>query len=841
MKSITKKILTHVGIVVFCLAMSCIYFSPVLGGKVLQQGDIQKADCMSYEQTQVAKATGEVPNWNSSMFSGMPGYQTKTAPQKSIFTPLKSILILRGIGLERNIGILFLYLIGFYVCLLAFGVSPWLALVGALAFGLGSYNIIIIEAGHITKAWAIAMMGPILAGMILTLRGALDNNRSAHSGWGKVLWGGILFTFALGLQITFNHIQITFYTIIGAVVLGIVYLIYAIKDRWFSQFLTGVGVLLLGCLLAFACNVRHLMVNQEYGKYTMRGGSQITVTAEDLYHDGEAKSIASKSEGLDLDYAFSWSYGIGETYTILVPGAYGGGSGEKVSTESASYKAFHSEYMPLYWGDQPFTSGPVYFGAIIIFLFILGLLIVQGPERWWLLVATLIAIVMCWGRHFGLNIFLFEHLPLYNKFRTPSMSLVLANVTMVLLAILALKEVLSPKADTKRINRAIYIAAGITGGFILLMMLFSGNFSFSGASDEQMAAQYGNQWGMILDTFVKDRKALFMHDSWRSIFLIVFSAGALWLFNNGKVKKSGFIIAALGALIVFDLWGVDRRYLSEDKFVDERRIRITPDQYDIDIDQAAAQNGDQDFRVFNLAVNTFNDSKPSAFHHQIGGYSAAKLRRYQDLIDFYLGRHINTNVLNMLNARYFVVPDQQNGGAAVQRNVAAYGNVWFVDHCLVVEDANAEILALNNFNPADTAILDGSIWSEVAQRAKAIRRDSTASITLEHTQVYNPDLLTYHSHSSSDQLAVFSEIYYAPDWKAYIDGQPAEYFSVNYVLRAMIIPAGDHTIVFRNEAPLLHRLDRWTLISSVVLVLIVAGALVLYYRRRTTSSNTSNK
>lgn len=834
MKSTTKKILTHVGIVLFCLVMSCIYFSPVLGGKVLQQGDIQKSDCMSYEQTQVAKATGEVPNWNSSMFSGMPGYQTKTEPQKSIFTPLKSILILRPVGLERNIGIMFLYLIGFYVALLALGLSPWLAIVGALAFGLGSYNIIIIEAGHITKAWAIAMMGPILAGMIMTLRGALANKDERNSGWGKIVWGGILFTLALGLQITFNHIQITFYTVIGAVVMGLVYLVYSIKDKWFKQLLTGVGVLLLGCALAFACNVRHLMVNQEYSKYTMRGGSQITVTAEDLYHDGEAKSIASTSDGLDIDYAFSWSYGVGETYTILVPGAYGGGSGEKVSHESASYQAFHQEYMPLYWGDQPFTSGPVYFGAIVIFLFVLGLVLVEGPERWWLLVATLIAIVMCWGRNFGLNTYLFEHLPLYNKFRTPSMSLVLANVTMVLLAMLALKEVFTAKADTKRVNRALYISAGVTGGFVLLMMLFSGSMSFSGASDEQMAAQYGNQWGMILDTFVKDRKALFMRDSWRSILLIVLAAVALWLYNNGKVKKAGFVVAALGVLIVVDLWGVDRRYLSEDKFVDERRIRITPDQYDLDIDQTAAQYGDKDYRVFNMAVNTFNDSKPSAFHHQIGGYSAAKLRRYQDLIDFYLGRHINVNVLNMLNARYFVVPDQQNGGVAVQRNVAACGNAWFVDHCTVVADANAEIMALNQFNPADTAILDGATWKDVAEKVKTISRDTNARIEMEHGNTYNPDHLTYKSHSSKEQLAVFSEIYYAPDWKAYIDGQPAEYFSVDYVLRAMIVPAGDHTIEFRNEAPLLHRLDRWTLIFSFVLVAVIAGALVLYYRLRPT-------
>ena len=823
-----KKIWTHVGIVALFLAISCVYFSPALSGKVIVQGDAQKGDAMAYEQRQVGEQMGSIPNWNGSMFGGMPGYQTAVDPQHSIFTPLKSILIMRPLGVERNIGMLFLYLIGFYVALLAFGASPWLALVGALAFSLGSYNLIIIEAGHIVKGWAMAMIAPIFGGMVLCLRGATETGTDRRK---KMVWGVILFTLALGLQITFNHIQITFYTMLGALLLGLTYLVYALKDKRFKQFALGVAILIVGCGLAFAANVRHLLVNNEYAKYTMRGGSEITVTPEDLYHDGEAKSIASTTNGLDIDYAYSWSYGIDETYTLLVPGAMGGGSGEKVSEDSEFYKNFRQNQAPLYWGDQPFTSGPVYFGAIVIFLFVLGLLVVKGPERWWLLLATILAVIMSWGRHFmGFNEWIFYNLPLYNKFRTPSMSLVLANVAAVILGVLALKEVFEKVKEGQgaQLNKKLYIAGGVTAGMLLIGLLTAGGKAYTGVSDTQMAGQYGNQWQYIQDILMKDRKALFVADSWRSLIFVVLAFATLWLYANNKLKKAVVPVAALAVLTVFDLWGVDRRYLNDDNFVEPRRLALTPSQDDMLIDQNAAQYGDQNYRVFNLACNTFNDSYPSAFHHQIGGYSAAKLRRYQDLIDFYLSRHINTNVLNMLNTRYFVVPGQQ--GNDVQRNVAALGNAWFVDSCHWVEDANAEILALNDFDPARTAIVDQR-WKEQTGKL-VLTHDSASRIEWETQQVYTPDYIKYNAHCAKDELAVFSEIYYKPDWFAYIDGKPAEYFRANYVLRAMVIPAGDHVIEFKNEAPTLHKLDTYTLIGSIVLTLAIAGALVWCYRKR---------
>lgn len=821
MKIDSKKILTHVGIIIICLVVAIAYFSPALKGKVISQGDIMNSQAMSYEQDQYRNSTGEYTHWTPGMFSGMPSYQISVEPQHSVFTTLKHVLIMRDLGWERNIAILFLYLLGFYICLVAMGVNPWISLIGAIAFGLGSYNIIIVEAGHITKAWAISMMAPILAGMVLAFKR-------------KYVWGGILFTLALGLQITFNHIQITYYTVLMAGILGVVYFIFAIKEKTLKQFLIGVGVLVIGSVLVLATNSRHLIVNQEYAKYTMRGGSEISVTPEDLYKDGEPKSIAGEKSGLNIDYAYNWSYGKGETFTIMIPGFFGGGSGEKVSHDSEFYKNFRSEHAPLYWGDQPFTSGPVYFGAIIVFLFVFGLFVVKGPERWWLLIATFLAILMSWGNNLlGFNEFLFNNLPYYNKFRTPSMSLVIANVAMVMMAMLALKAVFDKKnlntTDQRSLNRALYISVGITGGLCLLFALFASSFSYSGLSDQQMAQQYGNNWPYIEQALMQDRKALLRGDSFRSFALIALAGVMIWLFINKKIKKAWPVVAVIAALVVFDLWGVDKRYLNDDNFVSKNQFALFPTQDDMAIDQAAAENGDKDYRVLDMVHNTFNDAKPSAFHHQIGGYHAAKLRRYQDLIDFYISRHINLNVINMLNTRYFVQPDGK-GGTAIQRNMDALGNAWFVDATQLVANPNEEILALNKFNPADTAIV-GADFAEKVQ-GKELSRDSNSTIEMLHQTPYNPDYVAYKTHTTKDQLAVFSEIYYAPDWRAYIDGQPAEYLRVNYILRAMVVPAGDHTIEFRNEAPTQHKWDKVTLASSVVLVVVIIGSIVLWVIKR---------
>ena len=843
-----KNILTHIGAVVVMLAIAAIYFMPIIQGKALPQGDLQKYEGMAKAQKDYHAATGEYSTWCPSMFGGMPGYQITNSPQHSVFTPLKNILSLQIFGRQNDMGVLFLYLLGFYIALVALGVSPWLALLGGLAFGLGSYNIIIIEAGHITKAWALALMAPVLAGEMLCLKGAgtwrTDRRRSTH----MLVWGGILFMLALGLQIALNHIQITFYTAIGGLLMGIAYAVYALKDKYFVRFLLSTGILVVGVVLAVVCNTRHLLVNEEYMQYTMRGGSEITVTPQDLYGKDYPRNNNSNENGLDINYAFSWSYGIGETYTLLVPGARGGGSVEPVSKSSASYSNFRQEKMPLYWGDQPFTSGPVYFGAIVIFLCLFGMIVVRGPERWWILAAMVLAILLSWGRNLmGFNEWMFNHLPLYNKFRTPSMSLVLANVLAVLMAVLGLKEAtaLHAQGEVKRLMRGLYISAGATVGVILIGLLASGSLSFSGLSDSEMARQYGDQWPMIQDIFVKDRKALFVSDSWRSILFILLAAATLWLYLKrwaDKPKAVLPVVAVLAVLTVIDLQGVNSRYLNSDNYVrNARMLEMQPAQYDRDIDAIALQTGDQDYRVLNLAVNTFNDSKPSAFHNQVGGYSAAKLRRYQDLIDFYIGYRINNNVLNMLNTRYIVMNNGQ-----VQRNPDALGNCWFVKNIRPVETANDEITKLNEYNPAVDAIINvpemgdklAGLPEPCIKGLAGLPVDSNATIEMEHKRPADLNTLTYHSHCGTPMLAVFSEIYYAPDWKAYIDGEPADYLRADYILRAMVVPAGDHVIEFRNESPTMHRLDNITLICSIATVLIIGGVLFFYYRKR---KNTEKK
>lgn len=819
MKPIVKNALTHTGIVIIFLLISILFFDKlVTTNKILNQGDDRNWQGMVKEQKDFLKETGTYTHWNSAMFSGMPTYQITNKPQDSIFRA-KDILDLDWLGLSKNIGIIFLYLIGFYICLVALGVNPWLSLIGALAFGLGSYNIIIIEAGHLSKAWALAMVAPIFSGIILTLKK-------------KYVWGGILFTFALGFQIGFNHLQITYYTLLSVIILGLVYLIYAIKDKTFKQFGTAICILVAGAIFAVGGNARLLMTSYEYSKYTMRGGSEITVTPESLSGDIEHSQDKNKA-GLNKDYAFAWSYGISETYTLLVPGSFGGGSNEPVDKSSETYKNFRIKNAPLYWGDQPFTSGPVYFGAIIVFLFILGLFVVKGPERWWLLGITIMAIILSWGKNLmGINGFLFDYLPGYNKFRTPSMSLVIANVAMVMMAILALKNIFDNEFDTKKLKIALYASTGITCGLILIVLIMSGSFSFAGAVDEQMAGQYGDGWPKIQEIFITDRQALFTADSWRSIILILLSAATLYFAISFKEKKQKVTFAVTTAiialLVVFDLWSVDRRYLNDDSYMSKKEAQLTPTKDDNTIDQYAERFGDKDYRIMNLTTSTFNDAKSSAFHHSIGGYHGAKLRRYQDLIDFYMTRELNMNVLNMLNTRYFIVPDQQ-GSSMVQRNPAALGSAWFVDGCQLVDDANAEILALNEFNPADTAIIDKRFASYV--EGKDLSRDSTSVIEMTHQKPYNPDYLIYSTYTDKEQLAVFSEIYYAPDWKAYIDGQPAEYFRANYILRAMVIPAGQHKIEFTNEAPMIKVWDIVSIAFSVLLAILVAGAIYLKYKK----------
>ena len=810
-KPLTKKIITHAGIVLLFFVVSVVYMHPILNGKIISQDDVINYRWSSTEYAKYKAETGDDAYWNSSAFSGMPMYQMHNIPSKNIFQPLKYVLTLTFIGdgqEGRNCdwGIMFLYLLGFYVALTAMGVKPWLSLSGAFAFGFGSYNIIIIAVGHITKAWAISMIAPILAGMILTFKK-------------KYLWGMLLFTIALGLQIQCNHIQITYYTLIMAVVVGITYLVYSIKNKEFVHFAKGVGGLVVCAVLVLLSTSRYFMVNAEYVKQTMRGGSELTIRPNDIYPE-ENQSV--ESDGLDAEYASEWSYGKAETMTLLVPGFYGGSSDEPVDKNSAYYKLQKDEIAPLYWGNQRFTSGPVYFGAIIVFLFLLGLFVVKGPERWWLLAVTIIGIVMAWGSNLPwFNDLLRNYLPMYSKFRSPSMSLVIASVSTVVLAVLALRQVFS-ETDRKKYNISLYISSGITLIICLLVAIAGASVcNFSGAGDSALSEEVRN-------ALIADRQSLMTADAWRSFAFVLAVALVLWLFINDKVKNVKIIATIIGVLVLIDLIGVDSRYLNEDKYVKGSSLDFKPDEGDKQIYQMAAENNDVDYRVFNIKPkygSAFNDARTSAFHHSVGGYSGVKLARYQDVIEFYLA-HYNKNVMNMLNIRYFL--KFKDGNYQVRRNADAYGNAWFVDSVKYVDCANEEVLALNDENLKNTAIVNKNEFSGLSA---SYEHDSTAEISLVAEKPYNPNSRKYSVRTNKNALAVFSEIYYSADWRAYIDGNPAEYFRADYLLRAMEIPSGEHTVEFRNEALTFHKWEKVEMIASAFLVLLIVGAVVWHYRR----------
>ncbi|MDR1847312.1 MAG: YfhO family protein [Bacteroidales bacterium] len=860
-----KNILPHLLAVVVFIVVSCVYFSPILQGEKLPQSDMTNHYNNTKALSDYTKATGERAAWTNALFSGMPSYQLISPNGGNLLETISKPLIL-GDNWGEHIGIVFILCLGFYVFMITMKANPWLSLFAAIVYALGSYNIILINVGHLTKAWSMAMMPVIFAGMILCFRK-------------KYLTGLALFALSLGLQFFFNHIQITFYTMITGIVIGITYLVIAIKQKEIKQFLYAAGVLLFGCLLAVLPSSFHLMSNQEYVKHTMRGGSEISVKPQ-----GETKS--TNQEGLSIDYAFQWSYGIGETMTLLIPDARGGGgadsraSSEKI-TENRMYAVhnnipdikknntgiddsqlnrLYGEYVygSSYWGEQTFTAGPVYFGAIVIFLALLGFLLIKGAERWWLLIATIISIVMAWGSNFMiLNEFLFNHLPLYNKFRTPSMILVIANVTMVIAAFLGLKAFFESNSDNQQRKKYLFISAGIVGGIALLAALLPDIFgSFERSTDESFRQYLGS---IFIDALHDDRRAMFRADAFRSFIFIAVAFVALWLFVTDKLKKQWLIVVIVGLAAVIDLWGIDKRYLNDGNFKKPYEVQQQPTQGMQDILNIEQTQPSNHFRVFNLAANTFNDSQTSYFFSSIGGYHGAKLQRYQDIIDFYLANRnyvqkdlndtsllsksvirqfyrqyqgqvaANLGVLSMLDAKYVILPFGEGGKAFV--NPEACGAAWFVPHIEWAKNPNEEILKLDNFNPRQTAIVNDSFKSAI-QMPQIV--DTTATIAFEPAPNNNPELLIYKTQSKTPQLAVFSEIYYKEGWKAFVDGKETPYFRANYILRAMIIPEGNHTIEFQFEPPTLRTYSIVGLIGSLLLIITCIGAVIypIYKRKR---------
>ena len=791
-KQIWIKTWPHLVAIVTFVLLVMVYFSPqVFENKQLPQGDMISARGMGHDAREYHEQTGEWSHWSNSMFGGMPYNVTSGVDSKSIFRPISTLMKVSFHG--ETTAVLWLLLIGFYIFMLAVGSGPWLGIVGAIAFAFGSYNLIIIGAGHVTKGWVLATVPAVIGGCMLCYQK-------------KYIVGFIVTLLATGLNVYWNHQQISYYTLLMLIPLAITYLIYAIREKKQKQFWTASAALVVAAIMAIAPAMDKLLPTWDYSKETMRGGAVLKGTED---------SKAGKS-GLNREYAFQWSYGKAETMTLLIPNFYGGSSNYALGEDSETYKTVKKyagssqakqilKSLPTYWGDQPFTSGPVYAGAIICFLFVLGLLAVKGPERWWLLAAVIIGILLSWGRNLpSLNNWLFDHLPLYNKFRTPSMSLVMTTTAMVMLGMLALRVLLKKEVELKH----IYIATGITGGLCLLFALFPG---LAGGFTAKMDAQLP-EW--LSECLIEDRRAMLTSDAWRSLCFILLAAAGAFAYLKIEKMRSGILIALMGVLILADLWTVDKRFLNDDHFVPKKRNLVTMTEADKQI----LADKDPNYRVLNLTTSTFNDAQTSYFHKSVGGYSPAKLRRYQDIIDYYFAGNINMNVLNMLNTRYVIT---QQG---VQYNPEAFGNAWFVQNIDWVNNPNEEIAAIGNIDLLQRAVID-TCWRTKVSDGLAMTQP--ASIRL--TNYANPGNLFYESESSEDGLAVFSEVYYKT-WKAFIDGKEVPVVRANYILRAIEVPAGKHTIEFRCEDDLLLDMQIVSTIASCLVVLVII--LLLVFRRK---------
>ena len=792
-KAIWRQTWPHCVAVLTFVVLTIVYFAPeFFDNKKLPQGDVQSSIGMGQDAREYHERTGEYVDWSNAMFGGMPYNMCFTQTSKSVFSKLSPAI---RIGLPNNTSaLLFLYLIGFYIFMLCVGSSPWMGMLGAIAFALASYNIIIIDAGHVSKCLVIATMPAVLGGVILTYRK-------------RYVMGIIVTLLSLGLNVYWYHQQISYYLLIMILALVIAYFIVAIKEKTLKDFFIASFILLGVAVLAIIPAADKLAPTLDYTKETMRGGAVL---------HGAADSEAGKS-GLNRDYAFQWSYGKAETMTLLIPNFYGGSSNYPLGDKSETYNTIKKyagssqakqfvKSVPTYWGDQPFTSGPVYAGAIICFLFILGLMVVPQKERWWLLVAAIIGIVLSWGRNFPVvNNWLFDHLPLYNKFRTPSMALVMTTTAMAIMGMLALKEVIERKVTLKQIG----IAGGITAGLCLIYAIFpSLAGSYRGSVDAQMP-----DW--LVNAIIADRQHMLTADAWRSIAFIVLAFVAIVAYVKTEKFKSSILIAIIGVLTLIDLWAVDKHFLNDDHFIPKKQQVWTPSEADKQI----LADTDPDYRVLNLTSNTFNESKTSYYHKSIGGYSPAKLRRYQDIIDYYLSGRLNMNVLNMLNTRYVIT---QQG---VQYNPTAFGNAWFVRDIQWVNNPNEEIEAIGEADLRNVAFMD-TVWRTKVQHSVTM----TQPAKIELVRYANPGNLFYESESAESGLAVFSEVYYKT-WRAFIDGEEVPVLRANYILRAIEIPAGKHQIEFRCKDELLVK-SQWVSIASsivVVLVVLIVSLIGLYH------------
>ena len=828
-----KKFLPDVVVVLVFAIISFAYFLvPVTQGKILFQHDASAGVGSAQELTEYQNRTGETTRWTNSIFGGMPTYQMSPSYQST--DGLSQVMNAYHLWLPDNVWFLFAYLLGFYILLRAFDFRQTLAALGSIMWAFSSYFLIIIAAGHLWKVMALAYLPPMIAGIVLAYRG-------------RYLSGFIVTALFTAFEIKANHVQMTYYYLFIILFMVIAYLVKAVREKQLAGFMKSTGVVAAAAVIGIAINLSSLYHTWQYQKESMRGKSELV-----------KKDAANQtSSGLDRDYITQWSYGIDETLTLLVPDAKGGATVPLSKNATAMAKADPQiqsmipqlyDAIPQYFGTQPGTSGPVYVGAFVLFLFILGLFIVRGSMKWALLAATVLSVLLAWGHNFmGFTNFFLDYIPMYAKFRTVASILVIAEFTIPLLAALALKKIVDePEVLTKQM-KFVYISLALTAGVALLIALFPGMMEpFVSDQERQMITSIqgmdGNTANMILANIAAMREAMVSADAWRSVIIILIGFALLFLYKMKKLRAD-YMVICMAVLCLVDMWQVDKRYLNDEMFVPKSE-RDMPHQA-TSTDLAIMKDKSLDYRVLNLASNTFNENETSYFHKSIGGYHPAKLRRYQEMIDTYIAPEMQKTmqaiaaaggnmqavdgvktfpVLNMLNTKYFILP-LQGGTTAPIQNPYAQGNGWFVNKLNYVDDANAEYAEVGKIDVRHEAVADKKFEAALGQ-AKV--NDSTAIVKLDK---YEPNNLQYTVNSKNGGVVVFSEIYY-PGWTATIDGQPAELGRVNYILRALNVKAGKHTVVLDFHPTSISTTETIAYIAIVILLLAIIGAGYMRFKNR---------
>ena len=825
-----KKFLPDLIAILAFIVISFIYFFPAITeDRILFQHDTVAGAGAGQEAKEYYERTGERTRWTNALFGGMPTYQM--SPSYDSTEPLTFVQKVYHLFLPNYVWLTFIMMLGFYILLRAFGIPAWLAGLGGIIWGFSSYFFILIAAGHIWKFITLAYIPPTIAGIVLAYRK-------------KYLLGGIITALFIAMQILSNHVQMTYYFLFVILFMVGAFFEDAWRKKELPQFFKATGVLIVAGLIGVSINLSNLYHTYEYSKETMRGKSELK------YEGAAAKQTSS---GLNRDYITQWSYGIGETFSLLVPNVKGGASVPLSRSEKAMEKAnpmYSSLYSQLtqYFGDQPMTSGPVYVGAFVLMLFILGCFIVKGPMKWALLGATIFSILLSWGKNFmGLTDFFIDYIPMYNKFRAVSSILVIAEFTIPLLAIFTLKEILTKPELLKEKLKYIYISFGLTGGLALLFAIAPRLFFPTYIPGNEMAALQNalpaDQLSPIIANLEEMRVHLFTSDAWRSFFIVTIGTLLLLAYNAKKLKAT-WTVAAIALLCLGDMWSVNKRYLYDEQFIPKSEQTATFRK--TQTDELILQDPSLDYRVLNFAGNTFEENNTSYWHKSVGGYHAAKLRRYQEMIDHHIAKEMQAAyqevataggqmdsvnsakfpVLNMLNTKYFIFPAGQQGQTVPIENPYTFGNAWFIDKIQYVNNANEEIDAIGQVDLQQTAIVD-SKFKEALKGVNEGYKDSLSTIRLTS---YEPNQLVYETSSPQDGIVVFSEIYY-PGWTATIDGKPADIARADYILRAMNVPAGKHTIEMRFDPQSLH-ITEGIAYGAMALLLVGVIILIWIYRKK---------